>query len=434
MPAWLLLAAYAGLVALPAALGWARVGIARSWTDEASSLLAMVAFAALLLEFLLSGRFRVISGGIGIDRTMRWHQVFARVLTVALMLHPFVYTTPTGAQFLMPDDATRAGVLGLDAVSLATGWLAWLLLGVLTAAAIGRDSIPWRYEAWRLMHGLGALAVAALGAVHAMRAGRYSADPVVAGYWMAMLGLALLSLLAVYVIRPLRLSRRPWRIAAVEQVADRTWRLALAPVGHAGLRFRAGQFAWLRLDRPPFTLREHPFSIASAPSANGHLDFLIKESGDFPRRIGRLPVGGRAYVDGPHGNLVVEGRAEASICLIGGGVGMAPLLSILRGTKRGRVRLVIQGNRHSGQILGGKELDASGAEVVHVLQEPPPGWTGETGMVTRDLIRRRCAAAGEAGWLFVLCGPPPMMREVRAGLAALGVPARRILEERFVYD
>jgi ferredoxin-NADP reductase len=49
-------------------------------------------------------------------------------------------------------------------------------------------------------------------------------------------------------------------------------------------------------------------------------------------------------------------------------------------------------------------------------------------------VQRRCAAAARAGWLFVLCGPPAMMREVRAGLAALGVPAGRILEERFAHD
>ena len=76
----------------------------------------------------------------------------------------------------------------------------------------------------------------------------------------------------------------------------------------------------------------------------------------------------------------------------------------------------------------------AGAEVTHVLQEPPPGWTGETGLLGRDLVARLCADAAQKGWVFVLCGPPPMMREVRAGLATLRVPSARILEERFVYD
>jgi predicted ferric reductase len=418
-------------------LGWALVGPARAWPDEVSSALAMAGFAALLLEFLLSGRFRGVSGGIGIDRTMRWHQVFARVLTVTLLLHPFLYTTPTGAQFVRPEDATRAGVLGLDAQALVTGALAWLMLGVLTLAAIGRDALPWRYESWRLMHGLGAALVALLGLLHTLRAGRYSAHPVLAGYWGLLFALAAVSLLAVYILRPLRLARRPWRIAAVTPAAERTWQVVLDPVGHPGLRFRAGQFAWIRLDRPPFSMREHPFSIASAPGGDGRLAFLVKEAGDFTRGIGTLRPGARAFVEGPHGNLTVDGRTEPGLCLLGGGVGVAPLLSILRARRAAgdaRPALLVYGNRHEGQILAGDELPGLGAEVVHVLQDPPPGWTGETGMVSRDFVTRRCAAAAREGWLFVLCGPPPMMREVRAGLAALGVPARRILEERFVYD
>jgi predicted ferric reductase len=437
VPATLLIAAYVGLVGLPLALGWALVGPARAWPDEVSSALALAGFAALLLEFLLSGRFRAVSGGIGIDRTMRWHQVLARVLTVALLLHPFLYTTPTGAQFLRPEDATRAGVLGLDAHALVTGALAWLMLGVLTVTAIGRDALSWRYESWRLMHGLGAALVALLGLLHTLRAGRYSAHPILAGYWGVLFALAALSLLAVYIARPLRLARRPWRIAAVTPAAERCWQVVLNPVGHPGLRFRAGQFAWIRLDRSPFSMREHPFSIASAPGGDGRLSFLIKEAGDFTSTIGTLRPGARAFVEGPHGTLTVDGRSEPGLCLLGGGVGVAPLLSILRARRAAgdaRPALLVYANRHQGQILAGEELPALGAEVVHVLQDPPPGWTGEAGMVSRDFVTRRCAAAAREGWLFVLCGPPPMMREVRAGLAALGVPARRILEERFVYD
>lgn len=434
MPGWLLVGAYVGLVCLPVGLGWMLVGPARPWLDELSSALAMAGFAALLLEFLLSGRFRAVSGGIGIDRTMRWHQRFARVLTMALLVHPFLYTAPTGAQFLRPEDLTRAGVLQIDAQTLATGWAAWLLLGVLTITAIGRDMLPWRYETWRLMHGLGAAAIALLGLQHALWAGRYSTEPLLVAYWGAMAGLALLSLLAVYLLRPLRLSRRPWRIAAVRPAADRVWEVVLTPMGHGGLRFRPGQFAWVRLDCGPFSLREHPFSIASAPRGDGGLSFLVKEAGDFTRTVGTLPVGARAFVEGPHGHLTVAESGLPGLCLIAGGVGLAPLLSILRAEGGGRPVRLIYGNRHEGQILAREELARSGAAILHVLQEPPPGWSGARGMISRELVREHCAAPARDGWTFVLCGPPPMMREVRAALTALGVPRARIIEERFVHD
>lgn len=446
MPAALLIAAYAVLVGLPVAIGWTLVGPARPWQDELASGLAMAGFAALLLEFLLSGRFRAISGGIGIDRTMRWHQAFARVLTVALLIHPFLYDYQAnrvgGPMPADPADPARAAVLGLGGWSAASGWVAWLMLLCLTGLAMFRRATPYTYEGWRVMHGLTAAAVALAGLHHTLAAGRYSAAAPLAAYWGLLVVLALGTLVEVYVLRPRRLARRPWRIAAVAAAAERSWEVTLAPEGHDGLAFRAGQFAWVRLACSPRSVREHPFSIASAPGEEGgRLRFLIKEAGDFTRTIGTLPVGAPAFVDGPHGVLVTEGRDAPGIAFLAGGIGVAPILSMLRAARaagEGRPMLLLHGNRRATQIVAREELaemsDVMPLEVVQVLREPPEGWTGVAGMMTRDLVRDRCAAAAEAGWLFVLCGPPPMMREVRAGLKALGVPGRRILEERFVYD
>jgi len=431
-----ILSAYALLVVLPVALGWWLIGPARPWLDEASSAIAMMATAALLLEFLLSGRFRVISAGIGMDRSLRWHQIFAQILTIAVLLHPLFYLSPSGAAFERPDDAIA--VLGLDAASLISGALAWLLLGLLTLTAIRRDDLPYRYEVWRVSHGLGAALLAGLALHHAVSAGRYSAAPALMAYWALLLTLALGSLVAVYLLRPWRLTRRPWRIAALERVGDRLWALTLEPDGHAGLAYRAGQFAWLRLDCSAFSVREHPFSIASAPSDGAALRFLIKEAGDFTRQIGTLPLGARAYVDGPHGALCLEGRREPGIFMIAGGAGLAPMLSLLRdAAARGETRPItlLYGNRHEGQIMATAELATLTGrlrlDLHHVLQEPPPRWTGFAGMMTPALIQAEATQAAREGWVFLLCGPGPMIQAAREGLAALGVPRRRILEERF---
>jgi predicted ferric reductase len=433
-----ILAAYALLVVLPVALGWWLIGPARPWVEEASSAIAMMATAALLLEFLLSGRFRVISASIGMDRSLRWHQMFAQVLTIAALLHPLFYLSPSGAAFQRPDDASGALVLGLEAASLISGALAWLLLGVLTLTAIRRDDLPYRYEVWRVGHGLGAALLAGFALHHAISAGRYSGAPALMAYWAFLLALALGSLLAVYLLRPWRLARWPWRIAGLERVGDRLWSLTLEPDGHAGLSYRAGQFAWLRLDCSAFSVREHPFSIASAPADGKDLRFLIKEAGDFTRQIGTLPLGARAFVDGPHGALCLEGRQEPGIFMMAGGAGLAPMLSLLRDAAvRGEARPItlLYGNRHEGQIMAAAELATLAGrlrlDLRHVLQEPPPGWAGLAGMMTPALIQAEAAQAAREGSVFLLCGPGPMIRAAHQGLAALGVPRRRILEERF---
>ena len=436
LPALVILTAYALLIVLPVALGWWLIGPARPWLDEASSAIALMATAALLLEFLLSGRFRVISGGIGMDRSLRWHQMFAQILTLAALLHPLFYLTPSGAAFQRPDDP--GAVLGLDAASLITGTLAWLLLGLLTLTAIRRDDLPFKYEVWRISHGLGAALLAGLVLHHAIAAGRYSGMPALMAYWAFLLAIALGSLFAIYLIRPWRLARRPWRIAALERVGDRLWSLTLAPDGHARLSYRAGQFAWLRLDCSAFSPREHPFSIAAAPSDGAALRFLIKEAGDFTRQIGGLPIGARAFVDGPHGALYLEGRREPGIFMIAGGAGLAPMLSMLReAAARGETRPIklLYGNRHEGQIMAAADLVALAVrlrlDLRHVLQEPPPGWAGFAGMMTPELIQAEATRAAAEGWIFLLCGPGPMIRAAHQGLRALGVPRRRILEERF---
>jgi predicted ferric reductase len=224
----------------------------------------------------------------------------------------------------------------------------------------------------------------------------------------------------------------------LERVGDRLWALTLEPDGHAGLAYRAGQFAWLRLNCSTFSVREHPFSIASAPSDGVALRFLIKEAGDFTRQIGTLPIGARAFVDGPHGALCLEGRQEPGIFMIAGGAGLAPMLSLLReAATRGETRPItlLYGNRHQGQIMAAAELAALAMrqrlDLHHVLQEPPPGWTDFAGMMTPELIQAEATQAAREGWVFLLCGPGPMIQAAREGLAALGVPRRHILEERF---
>jgi NAD(P)H-flavin reductase len=168
------------------------------------------------------------------------------------------------------------------------------------------------------------------------------------------------------------------------------------------------------------------------------LRFLIKEVGDFTRQIGTLPIGARAFVDGPHGALCLEGRQEPGIFMIAGGAGLAPMLSLLReAAARGETRPItlLYGNRHQGQILAAAELAALAGRLRldphHVLQEPPQGWTDFAGMMTPALIQAEAAQAAREGWVFLLCGPGPMIQAAREGLAALGVPRRRILEERF---
>ena len=399
----------------------------------------MVAFAMLLMEFVLSGRFRAVSGRTGIDLTMRFHQLIARSIVAFILIHPFLYTTPFGQA--LPWDESGRLTLGLDAATIVTGVIGWLLLGALIVMGIARDKLPYRYETWRLLHGLGAAAIAIAGAHHAIAAGRYSGQPVLEAYWLVMVGIALLTLLIVYVVTPLRQLRHPYRVVSVEKSAFKTWTLVIEPIQGQAISFDAGQFVWLTLDRTPFAITEHPFSISSCPAARPRLGFTIKEAGDFTNTIGTLKPGARAFINGPHGNLILSGRTVQGLTLIAGGVGIAPIMSILRQLRAERdprpVKLVY-GNRLAEQILYRSELDNMVQNLwldLHlVLSEPPPFWDGPVGSLDEPVLAQLLDIEPASDWLYVVCGPAPMIDSVEDILEGLGVQMHQIISEKFSYD
>jgi ferredoxin-NADP reductase len=68
--------------------------------------------------------------------------------------------------------------------------------------------------------------------------------------------------------------------------------------------------------------------------------------------------------------------------------------------------------------------------LVHVLEEPPEEWAGETGLLDRDILERNLPP-NRAAYEYMICGPAPMMDIAEGSLLELGVPQRHILSERF---
>jgi predicted ferric reductase len=430
---------YLIVVLAPLALTWLLVHPPRLFWDELASGAGLLAFAIILVEFVLSGRFRSVSRRIGMDKTMRFHQLLARTALAFAILHPFLYVSPFGNQ--RPWDPTRQLTLTSEIGALGSGALAWIILPAFVLLSIARDKLSYRYETWRLMHGLGAILIVGLLLHHTLSAGRYSQDPILTGLWLVLVFGAIASLIFVYVLKPFSQLGRAWTVSSVRPLALKTWAISIAPKDHAGLDYQAGQFAWLNLGKSPFSLYENPFSISSAPASGKELEFIIKELGDSTRRIGQIKPGTKAYIDGPHGNLVVSDRAEPGIAFIAGGVGIVPLLGIMRQLRLEgdrRPTLLVYGNRIEEQIVYREELDAfsqeHGTKLVHALSEPAVGWNGYSGLVDAALIKDVFSPREMKRWLFIMCGPPVMMDVVEQTLIELGVPAHQILSERFKYD
>ena len=425
---------YVLLILAPLGFSWSLGWPPRPFHQELASGLGMLAFSIILVEFLLSGRFRFISSGLGMDVTMRVHQLMARTALGFALVHPLLYQgSASGGR--RPWDPTHQLTITTDLSALVSGIGAYFLFFILVASAIARKSLEYKYETWRLLHGLGALVLACLLLHHTVYAGRYSGHPSLMYFWFGLTSFAAGTLVYVYLVRPTCQGEKPWRVTSVSRLTPRQWELRLKPDGHEGLTFQAGQFAWLNVGHSAFSLHENPFSISSAPAEGPEVSFLIKELGDFTCRLGQIAPQTLAYLDAPYGNLSINNRPEQGIVLIAGGVGIAPMLSILRQVRLSRTQRdlkLIYGNRVEEQIVYREEL--SEVDTVFVLSEPPRAWHGETGMIDGSLLDRNLSSEQFESWLFVLCGPAAMMDAVEDHLISRGTASHRIISERFDYD
>ncbi len=205
-PLWLLVALYFTLILAPLGFAFLHGPVhAQTSVDVLASSLGMLAFAALLVDFLFSGRTRWISDRVGVRRTLRIHRWVAYAIIACIAVHPFLYTAPDGVSWpwFNADDPT----LILGNWSLYTGLAAWILTAGIIFIAVDHRKLPGSYRAWRLMHAGSALLLGALIAVHAISAGGYSGQTGLSVYWILLLLAGLLVLAEMFLVQPWRRRR-----------------------------------------------------------------------------------------------------------------------------------------------------------------------------------------------------------------------------------
>ncbi|MCK6369975.1 MAG: ferric reductase-like transmembrane domain-containing protein, partial [Gammaproteobacteria bacterium] len=313
-----------------APLGFAftrRVAPADSW-EYAAAGLGLVGLGTLAVQFVTSGRFRIVSEHPGIDKIMAFHKVAARWVLGALALHPLAYVVPTWLEH--PDLGSERLIAYLSLPHYRSGVIALAALLMLVSSSMLRERLPWRYEAWRASHVILALIAIGGGLHHAVTAGRFSAMGSVHGFWWAVGSVVLAVITVLYGWRSWRLHQRPWRLKSVAKRADRMWELDIEPApGTPLLPYRAGQFVWMTAGARRFPLFDHPFSVADSPLRPG-LSLIIKEAGDFTREVGTLAPGTAIGIDGPYGNFTLADHEGDGVLLLAGGAGIAPVMGLLR--------------------------------------------------------------------------------------------------------
>ncbi len=228
-------------------------------------------------------------------------------------------------------------------------------------------------------------------------------------------------------------------VESIDAVTHDLRHLVLRLVEPAELRFFPGQYVDIAI---PGTDETRSFSMANTSSReSGRLEFVIKvyPDGLFSHFLDtRLAVGDRLDLTGPFGVFTLREGYDADLVFVGGGAGMAPILSLLRSmAERGirRKATYYYGARRRRDLCFESELWAleeslPGFRYVPALSEPAAddAWNGEVGFVT-DVVKRYESDLGSAH--AYVCGPPPMVEAAMPMLTGLGVPDKRIYYDKF---
>jgi predicted ferric reductase len=423
------------LVLALAPLGFMLVGerpMGREFVRELSVALGFVGIAVMALQFVVTARISTITLPYGSDVVYHFHHYMSLVVFGLWLAHPVILVVkfPWARALLNPITAPWRARAGLSAV---------VAIIALVIISVWRKRLKIEYDRWRIWHGILAVLGLILVMTHAFMVGKYIGTPVKRSLWLGYGVVWVLMVLYVRVVRPLRIARRPYAVVEIRPEVGNVWVLALKPVGHAGMQFVAGQFAWLTAWKSPAAHVEHAFSFSSSAERTEQLEFGIKELGDFTATIGELQPGQHVYLEGPFGAFSVDRYPDAqAYAFIAGGIGITPIMSILRTlADRGdrRSLLLIYGNRDWEDIAFRKELEelqeCLNLKIVHVLERPPEGWEGEVGFVTKEMLDRYLLPEERQVIDVFLCGPPPMMDAVTKALIELSIHPKHIHFERF---
>jgi ferredoxin-NADP reductase len=238
----------------------------------------------------------------------------------------------------------------------------------------------------------------------------------------------------------------PWkgklRVCAIyrETPDVKTFRLQAVEGGAIPFTFLPGQFLTYAIEIDGQTVRRS-YTIASSAAQTAYVETTIKrqEGGLLSDYMhGQLKERDLVEVTGPSGAFTFTGAEADSVVLIGGGVGITPLMAAIRYLSDiawpGQIYLVY-GAQTTAQFIFRDELEYLQRRMnnLHVaatmMRAAGTSWMGSEGQITAEFLAQ--AVPDLARRRVHMCGPPGMMDALRKTLAGLGVPPEQIKTEAF---
>lgn len=409
---------------------WYKFGLDKT-SLRVGKMLGLAAGVLIFLQLPLAGRLKFLDRIFSMPAMIRQHRIHAWLIVVLGVAHPLLVLY-SEKKWLIPFEIRY--------------WPEWVGVGLLVmilllfAASRWRKTVAVAFHVWMPLHRIGGLMIVVLLIVHVLYVSESFTDNVIP--MMAVVVVAVVLATVWLWVRSgwMRARRRPFTVTRVDASAADATTVTLSPLSKTPFEYLPGQFAIVSFRSPFLSPEPHPFTLSSSPSRGADLQFTIRACGDWTRTVGRLQPGDNALVQGPFGRFGLHFISPGQeLVLIAGGIGITPMLSMLRymadeGDRRPIT--LIWSNRTTQHVVFADEMDALTAKLTGLRRVPiftrHTEGKARSDRLDRSRLQDILSESSRRAAVFV-CGPPLMMKQIKTDLKALGFSGRCIHSEFFGY-
>jgi ferredoxin-NADP reductase len=198
------------------------------------------------------------------------------------------------------------------------------------------------------------------------------------------------------------------------------------------INFFPGQFFIVRFEDNPAVQRA--YSIASSPSQKNYMDITIGLVGEFTHKLWETKIGNFLLFEGPYGKFYFNETMNNNLVLIGGGLGITPLTSIIRYCNdkklQNKINFIysVKTPEHIVYHDELKKIKEQNPNFKYTVTITRPSeeqeWDGRTGRIDIGLLKQNIENTENS--LFYLCGPLEFVKVKIAMLENLGAKKEQI--------
>ena len=221
------------------------------------------------------------------------------------------------------------------------------------------------------------------------------------------------------------------QVLSTDKLTEKEMLLTIALPDGRDLGHAPGQFVEVSI----FGAGEAPISISSPPTRKGEFQLCVRNVGVVTNELHKLDAGDALGVRGPYGRGFDLAEFEGKdILFVAGGLGLAPLRSLIRTTlddsmrsRFGRIT-VLYGAKNPSELLFTNELreweERDDVTCLVTVDRGDEAWRGNTGVITTLFKKLKDVDAGKT--IVAVCGPPVMYKFVVLEVLMLGVSESQI--------